>query len=1804
MSNYLFGIKFNDDRYPIIDKIFLYEGALQFNNQQITGITKYIKFDDTCHNEECDISEADYKLGDETNEAIQFTGKYVLHDNTTEQNYYGNNVRYVNGVFSPFNKIDMYIDIFEDSAIKIQNLFRKKLFQKKLNKIIQDKNVLKKKEEERLIQERLLQEKKDRIEEERKKNEAEIQRIKELREKVLKGLAEKGRQAIESRLRAAAEEAAIIENARVEKEAQEIKAKAEKLEKEAEENRIKIEQLKEDTKIMQEKIDKEERERIEKEKLEKQQREQREQEERALEDELKIKQSSEPNENNIVINDTLTNGKLIKQLDHVLAVDGLTNEYDKFELLLQKLNQYTSKIMIKKNNNITGGDGSNKYINSSITRPKTNTPSKSSNTPSKSSNTPSKSSNTPSKSSNTPSKSNIISNSNLNDENFNQILQQFTKDEGKNIQTNIVSKKQEIKQPQETTVDKMEKFLRLYVDIIRQIIYIPVIFKLSSLKCDKFKKLFLRERIFTTEIQEKGTTQELSPNDKLEMSNKLIDFMFINLTSFQYNKNENDDISKTKQGMFHILFEYERGTVDYQDLLLKDKYKLSNTNYKQLKNKCNPKNENDDIIEDNKIINEDNQLIIYILEYIQHIENIQKGGFSSATYINNLYIILYENIVKSYESLEKMINTYLNYLLLDSNQDFRNTIEEYLKEANDDNIITFLKLRNDNDNEKIYNDRFHIKLGGVLKNNKNISNKLMIEYMDDNFPYYDKDINQLSDEMKYISKMNEGLEEITNTNTQNFDKQKVNYYYEGFTDNSRIGKKEHHWKSGIIIKQNDIYYIQHDNSKSKVYIKLSKRGTVNRQIIYLHETGIWYIGMLNKDENKKYVIEYEDDDKTTKVDTNKILWIVDENEDTNKDNIEKDFSNLKYLNFNNYNIVKNTNILTIQNYKYKYLFGEFSNIFTPELSNKKIAEEMDIIKNKIKENKPVFMIGYGASGSGKTSSLIYFNKGNGNQRDGILIHICNQLGETDGYSKIELKCKEFYHTTNVNTIDEPMIVNIPSEEKTIKFQFKNNQFVLTEEYIHVNHHHYRMKNENSIEDITFKEETPLGEVMIHMIDKDRFVKATTNNPNSSRSHTLVFVKLIGEENNSEKIGHIIVGDLAGVENTFECKNEETKKAFLNINRDDGKGIPYYSTETYVGNPDPVGNEQNGGKLSPDCEDKIGSTDPMYDIMNPVYRDTWNLSEPLKIYYTQENNKNLKMAFDIVLKYLRLGHTGEEQEFKRHLNMYKNIIKNGINNFKGYEQYIRKILPSCSHSYGKLTFHGMYTLQNEKYIKQDKTINLPQAISKNQRLETKLYEDLITSIKLIFNEHNIDYDDIDYHINNVIDIKSQFINSQYHTEKDRNGTCTIYNTLLQSVINSFKDDFDIVNQFKTEIGQYNSYLKQNIDNLKTNIFKSHGSFPNLLELITSLKEETACRNEVSDMICTNRREEGYFINQSLKEVREVIKKILYEKNKDIINITPNFIDACFKKYCANNKNCFEFDNYENEISEDISEDTTGSVIFDEIYNELKYKYNSTEQMYKDIIISIFCVFNISRAANNPPPIPYLDINNFKSKYYFEKFTDTNKYQSVKEFILEWKKIYKQIVKKENYVEYFKNDKWNSGVIRDYNTLKIEQMDGNGNLINKFVEGTLREDIRLLDVGSFLGKISIGSKLNDFNNSINTLETNLYGIINNKRTDVDTKEYVINFKVRNKELIISLIDAINNNNAASAIGTIEFLDQISKFNLVKNMCNINDDDNTSSVDKIIKSELYNISQRGGSHKKKYTKRFQRKIQKRKRTRRNKI
>ena len=107
--------------------------------------------------------------------------------------------------------------------------------------------------------------------------------------------------------------------------------------------------------------------------------------------------------------------------------------------------------------------------------------------------------------------------------------------------------------------------------------------------------------------------------------------------------------------------------------------------------------------------------------------------------------------------------------------------------------------------------------------------------------------------------------------------------------------------------------------------------------------------------------------------------------------------------------------LTVEKYKNKYLFGNYTQIFKPDKSNQDIAKQMDVITHQVKSGKPVFMLGYGASGSGKTSSLIYFNKGGEaeDKKNGILIHLCNILGN-EGYTKIEMTAKEYFTVTGKN----------------------------------------------------------------------------------------------------------------------------------------------------------------------------------------------------------------------------------------------------------------------------------------------------------------------------------------------------------------------------------------------------------------------------------------------------------------------------------------------------------------------------------------------------------------------------------------------------------------------------------------------------------------------------------------------------------------------------------------------------------------------------------------------------------------------
>ena len=222
--------------------------------------------------------------------------------------------------------------------------------------------------------------------------------------------------------------------------------------------------------------------------------------------------------------------------------------------------------------------------------------------------------------------------------------------------------------------------------------------------------------------------------------------------------------------------------------------------------------------------------------------------------------------------------------------------------------------------------------------------------------------------------------------------------------------------------------------------------------------------------------------------------------------------------------------------------------------------------------------------------------------------------------------------------------------------------------------------------------------------------------------------------------------------------------------------------------------------------------------------------------------------------------------------------------------------------------------------------------------------------------------------------------------------------------------------------------------------------------------------------------------------------MIEKNKDTIYNSPEFIDVCLDTYCPTHESCFE-QKSESAGTENDDINSIPSKIFYEICKELDYKTKT--QFYKDIIVSVLCVFNISKQANNPPPIPYIDINRFKQLFYLE------------------------IMKKYG----------NSGEI------EVEK-DKIMSLISQF-------DKIVAEINFFNTKVGDLLEKDEYINTKKIMDTLL--------RESTKPEIILNES--NRKTIEDFINLIDNSNAVSAIGTLEFVDQIAKFNTVNTICSNN-------------------------------------------------
>lgn len=291
---------------------------------------------------------------------------------------------------------------------------------------------------------------------------------------------------------------------------------------------------------------------------------------------------------------------------------------------------------------------------------------------------------------------------------------------------------------------------------------------------------------------------------------------------------------------------------------------------------------------------------------------------------------------------------------------------------------------------------------------------------------------------------------------------------------------------------------------------------------------------------------------------------------------EKKYIDYDKVKFNKHDI--GSDIVT--QYKNNYVIGPLTRVFHPGLTNGDISLNLSEILNLLQDGKTVLMLGYGASGAGKTSTLIYFNKGSEDNKDGILINLCNIMAEQHGYKRLKVTASEFYTNKEFKDVKHPKVRRLGetaevSGYQTVTFVNKGTGFKLSGTYMHQNEFVDRIpvpgdselkENGNNCAEkpghkdcqtTKFVDGADLGAFLIHLIDNDRYVKATTNNPNSSRSHALICISFETDDDKNTMKPKLIIGDFAGVENTFDCGNLENLRRFVNIQIPTEKGIYFY-----------------------------------------------------------------------------------------------------------------------------------------------------------------------------------------------------------------------------------------------------------------------------------------------------------------------------------------------------------------------------------------------------------------------------------------------------------------------------------------------------------------------------------------------------------------------------------------------------------------------------------------------------------------------
>lgn len=1231
-------------------------------------------------------------------------------------------------------------------------------------------------------------------------------------------------------------------------------------------------------------------------------------------------------------------------------------------------------------------------------------------------------------------------------------------------------------------------------------------------------------------------------------------------------------------------------------------------------------------------------LINKLKEYLNNIKKNNKINIDNDTYYTIIFG-LYNEIIREFDNKDK--NHYLKKIFA-INEHYNKPINKIIEynpfDKKNDIIQTIPKMDFD-----IY--KLTYGFSKLYKYLKDIKTDLaaLYEYSD----------NHANDFNKYIQKLEE----------------KVNKSIITYVKINNTAKWDNDFRFKI---KNNITYIDIEYSFNNIQFYNKDSNPIEYKYESYYGNSYLFISTekVNTNENPSYSFvfnpEVEDIIYTTPP-------AVVKTEENNSEGIEKKLEGIEKNSegvpfYNNIKIKDSFKKLNILKSK-KYTFGNFTRVFDKTDKNIEIVKQMQNITDLIINNDeppPIFIVGYGSSGAGKTSNLIYYrSKNNKENEDGILpnlcIHIINEEDLGNDVIKnisLTLKTQEFYNNNQKKNkyLDNHEIFPKNNTEYKFTYDATNNQFVLkTNTNIEIQHKYrfgfnfYQFKNddENKIDYISytdenvnvidpngndngktyfFKKNTPLGLVITFLVDIDRIVKATMNNPQSSRSHVLVYVDMNYDikkkQNIINKKVNLIVGDFAGIENEFNCKDPVTINTMYNQPNKLKKDELFYM-DAIIPNKDSENIDTiKGGAIldidfnqlnqpHPKIDEKIKEYEQKYLpktieiiektfiksklIGDDIYESTiinkiingkkqeliTNIGSKItkifkkdmdaiteKINKTQQSmdsitiNSTLEIEFPSVINMTWPNQIAKENFVQ---SLSKNIINTEIRKLTGLKDFgqldnntvtiIQRVGPYFKNRdelYGIIKMdENSITIIRNIYLKiqknKEKLRNNKEKLQKNnnqfERLELINYNSTkINNVNKVYyiNFKNLDYSNTaDYYLKLNVSAKSlvsgiselgrelyseiQIYVFLHDTEIEflgkYNDTVTKYNNYLSSINENLEklneDRIPLINkkaEYSKQIEEYKTELKyfvnSKIEDITNKDKYENNDNDDIKEYIIINKTEgineyiqyKILKRNILNKACTNRLYEGYFINQSLKDLREAIQIIIQSKG---FNVFYNYIDSCYSQYSP----------------DDLIYDETGiekkimnNIFIKAICNHITGKNNDTltiddvKPIVEKMVICIYCVFNIAYSTNNPPKPTYYNINFLNE-------------------MLRKKDITEEILSKEE--QNFKNLEYVCKTYVEFN-------------IDIILENSIKENLNI--------------SINQLNEVVKFIYSN-FNLIN-QRSKRDN--YL--------KLIDQVRTTINIINSTSSMGSLEFIDQIAKLNTTSVVCTPDPERETIPITKL--------------------------------------